>query len=171
MIVRAHRQPRSALNLMRMNTAPPDNDNPARLAQDRWPFIRDVLVLQVKLVLSNLQNFVMVPVTLIVALFDLCSRPRQRHGENFYKVLELSREIDEGINAYGAIGGYHATGPSNPPPAGDAGEARAPGVDGVIRRVEDVIVREYRKGGTAASLKAAVDRVLDDLQRESKKKS
>jgi hypothetical protein len=37
-------------------------------------------------------------------------------------------------------------------------------VDGVISRLEGVLVREYEKGGTAATIKAAMDRAIDQLQ-------
>ncbi len=34
----------------------------------------------------------------------------------------------------------------------------------MVRRLEEVIVREYDKGGTAASVRAAVDRAIDEMQ-------
>ena len=37
-------------------------------------------------------------------------------------------------------------------------------VDNVISSVEGAIVREYQKGGTAASMKSAVDKVIDEMQ-------
>jgi histidinol-phosphate/aromatic aminotransferase/cobyric acid decarboxylase-like protein len=40
----------------------------------------------------------------------------------------------------------------------------------VIARLEGVVVREYEKGGTAASIKAALDRAIDQLHRETKEK-
>jgi hypothetical protein len=43
-------------------------------------------------------------------------------------------------------------------------------VDAVIARLEGVVVREYEKGGTAASIKAALDRASDQLHRETKEK-
>jgi hypothetical protein len=43
-------------------------------------------------------------------------------------------------------------------------------VDTVIARLEAVVVREYEKGGTAASIKAAMDRAIDQLHRETKGK-
>ena len=135
----------------------------------RWPFLRDVLVFQVKLVLGNLQNFLLVPVSLIAALLDLFRGGAARQGERFYQVLELGRQIDEGINLYSAIGGYHSTAAASSEET-QAPEAETAPVDLVVRRVEDVILREYRKGGSAASLKAAVDRVLDQMQRESRAK-
>ena len=43
-------------------------------------------------------------------------------------------------------------------------------VDAVIARLEGVVVREYEKGGTAASIKAALDRAIDQLHHETKEK-
>ena len=142
----------------------------------RWRFIADGIVAQIKLVLGNVQNFLLMPISLAAAAIDLLFRG-QRHGERFYKVLDLGRQLDEAINLYGAIGGYHATGPAsdgqheNAPGAGGTTRPPDSAVDAVIRRVEDTIVREYRKGGTTASVKAAVDRVLDQLQREGGNKA
>lgn len=161
---------------MNASRPPPDVSSPTtEPGHDRWHFIRDMLVFQLKLVLGNVLNFVMLPVSLAAAVYDLMVKPKERQGENFYKVLEWSREADEAINVYGAIGGYHPTGRS--PAAVCAEEAqqaadaaagwRGTTVDGVVRSVEDVIVREIRKGGSAASLKAAIDRVLDQMQRDA----
>ena len=40
-------------------------------------------------------------------------------------------------------------------------------VDGVIARLEGVLTREYEKGGTAASIKNAMDRAIDQLHAET----
>src|SRR6266478_7986048 len=40
-------------------------------------------------------------------------------------------------------------------------------VDAVIARLEGVLVRECEKGGTAASIKAAMDRAIDQLHAET----
>ena len=40
-------------------------------------------------------------------------------------------------------------------------------VDAIVSRLEDVLVREYEKGGTAATIKAALDRMIDQLHRET----
>jgi hypothetical protein len=132
---------------------PPPND-----PHLRWRFLRDVLVFQLKLVLGNLQNFVLVPVSLGAAALDLFMKGK-REGDKFYRVMDWGRRTDEMINVYSAIGGYHAT--------GDENEKDMYGnytVDAVLARVEGVIVREYEKGGTAASIKSAVDRVIDGMQ-------
>jgi hypothetical protein len=124
----------------------------------RWKFLRDVLVFQLKLILGNLQNFVLVPVSLAAAVLDLFIKG-EREGEKFYKVMDWGRRTDEMINVYSAIGGYHATGGDN--------ERAMYGdftVDTIVEKVEGAIVREYQKGGTAANIKSAVDRAIDGMQ-------
>jgi hypothetical protein len=131
---------------------PPEHNDP----HARWRLIRDVLYFQLKLVLGNLQNFLLLPVSLAAALADLLFKG-EREGQRFYWVLDWGRRTDEAINIYGAIGGYHATG-------GEAGMDPRYTVDAVLARVEEVIVREYQKGGAAANVKGAVDKVLDEMQ-------
>jgi hypothetical protein len=40
-------------------------------------------------------------------------------------------------------------------------------VDAVVARLEGVLLREYEKGGTAATIKTALDRAIDQLHRET----
>jgi ribosome-associated translation inhibitor RaiA len=138
---------------------PPTEPHP----HSRWHFFRDVLVFQLKLVLGNLQNFLLLPVSLVAALIDLFIRG-EREGDKFYWVLEWGRRTDEMINIYGSIGGYHATGGSD-----DDHPFKSYTVDTMLKRVEGAIVREYEKGGTAASIKNAVDRAIDEMQNQGDK--
>jgi hypothetical protein len=122
----------------------------------RWIFIRDVLVLQLKLLLGNVHNFILIPATMVAAALDLFVKS-DRHGGRFYKVLEWGRELDERIGLYSAL---------------DTEEERLKdeySVDAVMARLEGVIKTEYEKGGTAASMKAAVDGALDQLHKEGEK--
>lgn len=125
---------------------PPDDSH------ERWRFFRDVCVFQVKLVLGNIHNFVFVPVSLAAAAADVLFK-HQRHGSRFYKVMEWARDAEHRIGVYSALD--------------EDGAPRSYSVDAVIARIEDVMVREYAKGGTAASVKAAVDRAFDKIQTES----
>ncbi len=118
----------------------------------RWRFFRDVLVFQLKLVLGNLQNFALVPVSLVAALID-CFVKGKHEGERFYWVLEWGRRTDEAIDIYSSIGGYHHDSPDGGPSMKSEYT-----VDSVLARIEGVIVREYEKGGTAASVKSASTR-------------
>jgi len=130
-----------------MSNAPPPSDAP----QGRWPFIRDVLVLQVKLLIGNVHNLVLVPATTVAAILDLVFRSGP-HGSRFYRVLEWGRRADEAIGLYDALDRH------------DEELKRRFTVDALVRQVEETIVREYKEGGTVASVKAAVDRVLDRMR-------
>jgi hypothetical protein len=117
----------------------------------RWRFLRDVAVFQLKLFLNNVHNFVQIPLTLVVAVIDVIFKGKDE-GERFYKLLEYGRAIDDSIDIYSVIG--HRERSLNEDYT----------VDSLVSRLETVIVREYEKGGTAASVRSAVDRAIDDLQ-------
>ncbi len=129
---------------------PPDDDE----SHGRWPFVRDVLVLQLKLLIGNLHNFILIPATTIAAAVDLIFKSG-RHGSRFYRVLEWGRQADEAIGLYGALDRR------------DHELKRDLTVDALVSRLESAIIREYEKGGTAAGVKSAVDRALDQLHREA----
>jgi hypothetical protein len=71
-------------------------------------------------------------------------------------VLRWGAHSEEVINVYGAIETHQRPG-VNPNYT----------VDAVIARLEGVLVRECEKGGTAASIKAAMDRAIDQIQIET----
>jgi hypothetical protein len=127
---------------------------------EHWQFLRDVMVFQLKLLLDNLRDFALVPISIVAALIDLIYEG-EREGALFYKVLRWGAHSEDVINVYSAIE-HH--------PPGDFKVNPAYTVDAVIARLQGVVVREYEKGGTAASIKAAMDRAIDQLHRETKEK-
>jgi hypothetical protein len=124
---------------------------PQAVPHARWKFLRDVAVFEFKLALNNFHNFFQIPLTLAVALFDLIFRHGEE-GSRFYWLVEQGRLIDDHIDIYSIID--HR----------ERGLNRDFTVDAVLKRLEGVIVREYEKGGTAASIKNAVDRAFDEMQ-------
>jgi len=135
-----------------MAVDPPKPPDPPDPPQDpRWKFLRDVAVFELKLAINNLHNFVQIPMTLAVAAFDVVFKHGEE-GARFYKFVEWGRTIDDHIDIYSII---HDR---------ERGLNKDFTVDAVLARVEGVIKREYDKGGTAASVKNAVDRALDEMQ-------
>lgn len=124
-------------------------------SNERWKFFRDVLVFQLKMFFDNVRDFALMPVSLVAALIDLIFKGK-RHGSLFYQVLRWGAHSEEVINVYGAIE-THERPRVNPNYT----------VDAVIARLEGVLVRECEKGGTAASIKAAMDRAIDQIQIET----
>ena|SRR5215813_3230994 len=126
-------------------------------SSERWRFLRDVAVFQLKLFLDNVRDFALVPISLFAALIDLVYRG-EREGALFYKVLRWGAHSEEVIDVYSAIE-HHPPGSFRVNPAYT--------VDAVVARLEGVVVRECDKGGTAASIKSAMDRAIDQLHRET----
>lgn len=123
---------------------------------DRWKFLRDVAVFQLKMLFDNLRDFALVPVSLGAALIDLVFKG-EREGALFYKVLHWGAHSEKVIDVYSAIE-QHETGEVNPNYT----------IDAAIARLEGVLVRECEKGGTAASIKTAMDRAFDQLHNETR---
>ena len=124
-------------------------------SNERWKFFRDVLVFQLKMLLDNVRDFALMPVSLAAALIDLIFKGK-RHGSLFYQVLRWGAHSEEVINVYSSIETQERP-RVNPDYT----------VDAVIARLEGVLVRECEKGGTAASIKAAMDRAIDQIQIET----
>jgi hypothetical protein len=125
----------------------------------RWRFWRDVLVFQLKMLLGSFRDFALIPVSLIAALIDLFFKGK-REGDLFYKVLRWGWHSEEVLDVYSPI--KHETGDFKVNPHYT--------VDSVIARLEGVVVREYEKGGTAASIKTALDKAIDQVHRETREK-
>jgi hypothetical protein len=142
-----------------MTSLPPDEPKLTN-SDERWQFIRDVLVFNFKMFLDNVRDFLLMPASLIAAAIDLVFKG-EHEGERFYKVLEWGKHSEELINVYGELDARR----------GDASDEMRHeySVDAVISKLEGVIVREFEKGGTAANIKAAVDRAIDQLQSEANK--
>jgi hypothetical protein len=130
---------------------------PGSNADARWKFMRDVVVFQIKMLLDNVRDLVLMPVSLIAALIDLVFRGK-REGALFYKVLRWGQHSEAVIDVYSAIE-HHEPGDFKVTPGYT--------VDGVIARLEGVLKREVEKGGTAASVKAAMDKAIDQLHAET----
>lgn len=124
---------------------------------ERWKFLRDVLVFQLKMLLDNLRDFALMPVSLVAALIDLVFRG-EREGALFYKVLRWGSHSEAVIDVYSAIEHHER---------GDFKVSKDYTVDGVIARLEGVLTRECEKGGTAASIKTAMDRAFDQVHAET----
>ena len=52
----------------------PPSTLPRANSDDRWKFLRDVVVFQLKMLLDNVRDFALMPISLVAALIDLVSR-------------------------------------------------------------------------------------------------
>jgi len=121
------------------------------IVPDRWTLIRDALVFQLKLAVDGFRDFLLMPVSLGVAVMDLL-QVGPRPGRQFYDLLRVGRKTEHWINLFGAT--EHAE--PLPVPAHS-------GIDSLLQKMESLVVQEYERGGITSSAKDSVDRLLDGL--------
>jgi len=124
---------------------------------DRWTLTRDIAVLQVKLVVDGLRDFILVPVSLIAGLVSLF-RTADDSDNEFYGLLRLGRRSERWINLFGAADRV-------PAPHHERDHFPDEDIDSLVSRVESFVVDEYRKGGVTRQAKERLDRAIDSLQK------
>ena len=108
-------------------TTPPSTSHLAN-RDERWRFLRDVIVFLLKMFLDNVRDFALMPISLAAAIIDLVSRG-EREGALFYKVLRWGAHSEEVIDVYSCIEHHEKT---------DFKIHPHYTVDGVIARLEGV---------------------------------
>lgn len=132
-------------------------------AQQRtWALIRDIAVLQVKLVVDGLRDLILVPASLVAGIVSLVKTRDGKPGSEFYALISVGKQSERWINLFGAI--------RNAPPdiieENRFGEAD---IDDIVSRVESFVVDEYKRGGVTAQAKHRIDKALEAMQRRRKK--
>jgi len=121
---------------------------------ERWTLIRDIGVLQVKLVVDGLRDIVLVPASLIAGIISLATSTDGKPGTQFYRLLAWGKESEHWINLFGAV--------KNSPESsfGDRD------IDDIVGRLETLVVDEVNRGGVTSQAKARLEKILDAMQRK-----
>jgi hypothetical protein len=138
------------------------NSNAGGPMPDRWTLIRDILVLQVKLVIDGLRDLILVPISLLIGFISLL-RAGNATGSEFYELLRVGRRSERWIDLFGAAERVYG------PPVGDD-RFPAESIDDMVSRVESFVVDEYRQGGVTRQAKDQLDRALDSLHKLASRK-
>jgi hypothetical protein len=128
---------------------------------DRRTLIRDVAVLQVKLVVDGLRDLILVPASLIAGVASLIGGDGEHPGPQFYRLLGVGKQSEHWINLFGAY--RHS-----PDSVAREREFSDASIDDIVGRVESFVVDEYERGGVTKQAKARLDRVLKSIQRGDK---
>lgn len=126
-------------------------------APDRWTLIRDIAVLQVKLIVDGLRDLILVPVSLVAGIISL-AKSDTGAGNEFYELLSLGRKSERWINLFGAADQVPASGH-------DYVNFPDEDIDALVGRVESFMVDEYRKGGVTKQAKERLDKAIDSLHK------
>jgi hypothetical protein len=127
---------------------------------DRWNLIRDIAVLQVKLVVDGLRDLILVPVSLVVGIYSVVKGGPEA-GKDFYDLLRLGRKSERWINLFGAVDRAQGNTDDDALPLDD--------IDDMVTRVESFIVDEYKSGGVTRQAKIRLDQAIDVLHRKVRK--
>ena len=124
---------------------------------DNWTLIRDVAVLQFKLVVDGLRDFLLVPVSLIAGVISLASGQKGVPGTQFYQLLSVGKQSELWIDLFGAMR-------NAPPDLGEHIHFPDANMDDILDNIETFVRDEERRGGMTAQARERLERVLRGLQ-------
>jgi hypothetical protein len=133
-----------------------DSQNSGHLP-DRWTLIRDIVVLQLKLVFDGFRDLILVPISLLVGLVSLL-KVGNASGSEFYDLLKMGRRSERWINLFGAAERVYG-------PAVADDRFPAEDIDEMVSRVESFVIDEYQSGGVTRQAKDKIDGALDSLHK------
>ena len=123
-----------------------------------WVLIRDIGVLQVKLLIDGARDLILVPASLIAGAISLAKTENGKPGNQFYELVSVGKQSERWINLFGAIR-------NAPPEVVEQNRFGDADIDELISKVEGFVVDEYQRGGVTAQAKTRLDKVLDAMHR------
>ncbi len=123
-----------------------------------WTLIRDVAVLQVKLLVDGARDLILVPASLIAGIVSLAKAQDGKPGPQFYTLVGVGKQSERWINLFGAFD-------NAPPEVVEESHFGDIDIDQIVSRMESFVVDEYKRGGITAQAKERIDKALDAMQR------
>jgi len=128
-----------------------------------WVLIRDIGVLQVKLVIDGARDLILVPASLIAGIISLAKTNDGKPGSEFYELVSVGKQSERWINLFGALR-------NAPPEVVEQNRFGDADIDELISKVEGFVVDEYQRGGVTVQAKTRLDKVLEAMRRRKKNK-
>lgn len=138
-----------------MNTELPERQGP-----DRWTLIRDIAVLQVKLIVDGFRDLVLVPASLIAGIWSLARGDKDHPGPQFYQLIGLGKQSELWINLFKAY-------ENAPPEVRKEHSFGVANMDELVDKFESFVVDEYQRGGVTKQAKERIDQALNAIQRST----
>ena len=124
----------------------------------RWQLLRDLGVLQVKLLVDGLRDLILVPASLVAGIISIVQSEDGKPGPQFYRLLAWGKESEIWINLFGAA----SNSPEEIEPPSGFG---AKDIDDIVGRLETFVVDEVKRGGVTTQAKERLDKILNAMQR------
>jgi len=126
---------------------------------ERWTMLRDLGVLQIKLIVDGLRDIVLVPLSLVAGVISIASGKDGRPGPEFYHLLACGKQSEVWINLFGAV-------KNAPEEMEQTIPFRDKDIDDIVGRLESFVVDEVKRGGVTTQAKERLDKLLDAVQRK-----
>ncbi|MCP4006947.1 MAG: hypothetical protein GY725_22435 [bacterium] len=140
----------------------PRDDQLTTNIDDRWELLRDVLVLQAKLILEGIRDIALGPIAIAAGILGLLRSEGRDRARYLHGVLRAGYRFDDWINLYGPLGRL---------PEEERKEILAPpnrNVDSYFEKLEQVLVEQYEKGGVTKTAKDKIDLLISGVDRKSR---
>lgn len=124
----------------------------------QWALIRDLAVLQVKLIVDGFRDLLLLPLSIIAAVISIARTENGVPGTEFYELLAAGKRSERFINLFGAL----RNAPADINQDDITGGAE---MDDIVSRVESFVVDEYKRGGVTAQAKTRIDDALEKLRK------
>ena len=126
---------------------------------DRWTLVRDVAVLQVKLIVDGLRDLILVPLSLIAGIVSLASGEKGVPGTQFYRLLGVGKQSELWINLFGAMR-------NAPPDLEHSMPFPDSNMDEIVGKIEAFVVNEEKRGGMTAQARERFEKAIDAMQKK-----
>lgn len=113
-----------------------------------WELMGDLIVFQFKLAIDGLRDVLLSPLSIGTAIYGMITSPGDP-GRYFRSLLREGHKTDAWINLFGA------------------GESEQPSSDDYLRRLEELVVKEYEKGGLVKDAKERADFLIEKLRKDT----
>lgn len=137
-----------------MELLPEDNES----RPPTWTLIRDIAVLQVKLVVDGLRDLILVPASLVAGIISLSKTKDGVPGAEFYTLVGVGKQSERWINLFGAY-------KNAPPEVTEQNHFGDADIDDIVSRVESFVVDEYKRGGVTTQARDRMNKAMDAMRR------
>ncbi len=127
-----------------------------------WALIRDIAVLQVKLVVDGLRDLILVPASLVAGIISLSKTKDGVPGTEFYMLVGVGKQSERWINLFGAY-------KNAPPEVTEQNHFGNADIDDIVSRVESFVVDEYKRGGVTAQARDRMNKAMEAMRRRKEK--
>lgn len=140
-----------------------------------WPLLGRLISFQFKLIMDGLRDLLLSPISIVFVLYGIVFQ-RQHPEKYFNRLLRFGRKSDGFINLFEEHNGpsivktdHVPLDPRNTSLSEKSVNLRSKTSDDYVKKLEELILTEYNKGGFITGIKHGTDDLLEKLQKKAKK--